>query len=1160
MKTKMKLLFLTIAMLFAIVAVSMAAPPDLTSGGVPDEDPALTSNLGPTGTRGWVYHDKSDASESRQILITEVDSSQGSPARNILAVGDVILGADGTGGNPVNFSSDARKSLALAIADAEARSPATLKLLRWRSGSTTTVTLTLQTMGAYSATAPYNCPKSTLILQQGMQYVYDNEDSGRYSFGAITLLADGNPTYLAKAQTEARALIPDQATMDQMMSDEHDDQAMVVWKRGHTTIFLAEYYLATGDTKVLPAIEAHAVNIAKNSSLFGTLGHRYAEHWPDGSLNGPMGGAYGVVNTPGLFCFLGVLLSKECGLTNPELDPYIERASRFFAYYSGKGAIPYGEHTPGGGHSSNGKNGLAALAFMLQDNRVEEGKFYAKMSTASANEREIGHTGPYFNYQWMPLGAAVGGEEAAAAHFSGISWMLDLSRCWDGRFQYDCISGNGPKNGDSYHGFRMSTVALLNYALPLKKLYITGKGHDSARWLSSGDVTEAIAANDYDAASRSDSELITDLGNWSPKVRKSAGDELGTRRISNSELNQITALANDTGGSSRAGGCYALGRIGDSSSAATLAALLTDSDNYIRFMAAESMRYLSTADNLTQLDTVLSAAVTTSQPLYPMVEEDPLHFAHGKIAMLLFYSGSAAGPKGFLYGNRIDGIDRGLLYPAIRAIAETPVGKGRGTLKDTYLNLPYDDVLALSGTIVDSIANRAPADKMFSKGVRRGGVQTLEKFDIAEGVPLCEIYAVDDSRGKEHRVALAVLEDYAGSVTTVTPDPDVIGWCESLLADGESVAETQATLDAIAADTNPTPLMPLKSIKSVTADDSIVSLPTNSTTLRVSGFDHAKGDSIYTWRKLSGPGGVTFTPNGTAAAADTTVTFDGTLGTYQFEVTMSDSRGLTEVYETVGAELSCYFEGDFNADCKVDLLDLATFASGWLSTYNMPDFALMSQNWLVDLGDYSDHSFMGHWEMNGDASDSSLYANHGNVHGSPVWEPSQHSGGSMIFDGIDDYIEIEGYKGITGRQSRTVSAWIKTSSVSGVIVSWGNHSSKGNKWIVRIDDTGSLRAEVSGGHIYGTTDLTVDDQWHHIAVVLDSDGSPDISEVQLYVDGQPESVAGVKAAPIDTASDQNVTIGIYHAGSDPFFNGMIDDMRVYRRALTEEEIQELAEE
>ena len=86
---------LTIALLGAIGATAMAAPPDLTMGEAPVGDPAgstpKTINLGPTGLRGWVYHVKADTSESRQILVTEVDA--GSPADGMLAVDDVILGA-----------------------------------------------------------------------------------------------------------------------------------------------------------------------------------------------------------------------------------------------------------------------------------------------------------------------------------------------------------------------------------------------------------------------------------------------------------------------------------------------------------------------------------------------------------------------------------------------------------------------------------------------------------------------------------------------------------------------------------------------------------------------------------------------------------------------------------------------------------------------------------------------------------------------------------------------------------------------------------------------------------------------------------------------------------------------------------------------------------
>ena len=907
--------------LFAIPV--QAAPPDLTNGGVPGD--TISFNLGPTGARGWAYHVREDSSLSRQIQIKSVASN--SPAAGILLVDDVILGADGTGAEPVDFTYDARKALANAINDAEARNPATLKLVIWRANARSTVTLALQTMGAYSANAPYgNCPKSALILQQGLQAIMSpgSETAGRYSFGTLALLAannpaDGanNPARLSRAQSEARALIPSAAVMQQMMSDERDATSMVTWQRGHTLVVLAEYYLLTRDdpniatdNDVLPAIEAYAVNIARNSSLFGTMGHIFANKNPDGSDNGPMGGVYGPVNSSGMTCFLGLLLARECGINHWSIAPAIERMSRFYAYYAGRGAIPYGEHEAyWQRHESNGKSGFAAICFHLLGNRVEEGKFNAKLATAATTEREMGHTGAFFNYLWCPLGAAAGGEEAAAAHFRGIRWMLDLSRRWDGKFEYDCLNGEGPNSGATYNDFRMSTAALLTYALPLRQLRITGKNHDPSRFLASSDVVEATAVDGYNASPRSTTELISDLGNWSPMVQRRAAEQLAARSIDTATLNQITALANDPNGTSRIGACFTLGKISETSTAnaraATLAALLTDPDNHVRFMAAESLRYLPDSARLTQLNAILSAAAATAKPLVPFDEEDPLHFAHGRLAMLLFYSGNAYGPKGVIWGSKINTptvIDRNLLYPAIRAVAANPVGQARSCLTETYRNLTAADVNALAGPIVESVRFGAPSDKMFNGGVRQGGLDALEKFDLAEGVPLSMIYMVDDTRGDAYTFGLNILKKYAGGSKTVTPDPKVVEFCQTLLGTSHTVT-AQEVINIIAADTNPVPLTPFKSISSATADAPSLNLPSNQTILRSNAIDLAGGDLVYTWRKVHGAGNVSFTPNATSTAKDTTVQYDGVSGKYLFEVKVSDSRGLTEVFRTVATTL-----------------------------------------------------------------------------------------------------------------------------------------------------------------------------------------------------------------------------------------------------------------
>lgn len=912
-------LAVSLAVLFLAAPHLVAAPPDLTAGGSPDN--TRTTNLGPTGMRGWIHHvngggRSADTSESRQILVTAVDS--GSPAHGVLAADDVILGVSGTSRGPAAFSSDARKRLALAIAEAEARTPATLKFLRWRSGTTTTVQITLRTMGAYSATAPYHCPKSSQILTEGAQWVFHNESSGRYSFGALSLLASGNPAYAAKVRNEARARVPNATTRAQMMSDARDATSMVTWERGHTLVFLAEYYLASGespatrDVQVLPGIEAYAVNIAKNSSLFGTVGHLFADKHADGRPNGPMGGVYGPVNSSGMPCFLGLLLARKCGLTNPEIQPAIDRASLFFGSYTGRGAIPYGEHEPSHSHEGNGRSGLAALCFALQEDRPESGKFFAKMATASPSERESGHTGAFFNYLWAPLGAAAGGEAAAAEHFKRISWHLDLARRWNGAFVYDCLNGEGPNSGATYNDFRMSTAALLVYALPLRQLQITGRDADPDHWLSAADVADAAAGDDYQTSARTTTELISDTGSWSPKIRRQAAIELKARGVSTAQREQLQAIAADPNlpAHARAGACDALGRIANSASATVLAGLLNDPENHVRHGAAEALRYLPNPARQSVLQQVLVATAETAKPWYPIDQEDPLQFAHGRLAVLLFYGGSAYGPKGIIWNN-LAGVDRDLLDPAIRAVARSPLGFTRNNLQWTYPMLSHAETLALADAVVDSVREFAPSDRMFAFAVRQSGFDLMQKFNIAEGVPAGLRYVVETKAG-DRTAALRTLERYAASYTTVSPVPDVIGTVTSFLnATGGNAAQnlsvSQAArdvLNAIAADTRPRTLLPLKAIQSVVADDPKLTLPNHSTVLRVTSYDHAKGDSIFTWRKISGPGEVGFSSNGTAGAANSTVRIDGQAGTYQFKVTKSDSRGLTEADETVTVEMA----------------------------------------------------------------------------------------------------------------------------------------------------------------------------------------------------------------------------------------------------------------
>jgi hypothetical protein len=163
---------------------------------------------------------------------------------------------------------------------------------------------------------------------------------------------------------------------------------------------------------------------------------------------------------------------------------------------------------------------------------------------------------------------------------------------------------------------------------------------------------------------------------------------------------------------------------------------------------------------------------------------------------------------------------------------------------------------------------------------------------------------------------------------------------------------------------------------------------------------------------------------------------------------------------------------------------------------------------------------------------------------------------ALQFDGVANKAVIDGFKGIAGTGPRTVSAWIKTteSTKSIGIVSWGGLPS-GNKWSLLVQNTtdpkGTLRLELGDGNTIAGTPVN-DGQWHHVACVLDDLPAPTSTDVKFYVDGQPDKVAGGAMVNINTAALNDVLIGTDL--QNRFFNGTIDEVRIYDRALAGAEI------
>ena len=189
--------------------------------------------------------------------------------------------------------------------------------------------------------------------------------------------------------------------------------------------------------------------------------------------------------------------------------------------------------------------------------------------------------------------------------------------------------------------------------------------------------------------------------------------------------------------------------------------------------------------------------------------------------------------------------------------------------------------------------------------------------------------------------------------------------------------------------------------------------------------------------------------------------------------------------------------------------------------------------------------------------------NDGTLENFPVddsqWVPGLIGTGALEFDGSDDQVSIVGYQGIPGADARTMAGWVKTpgTKADADIMSWGNNSG-GQKWVFRIQDdngqAGAIRIEVNGGYIVGET-VVNDDAWHYVAAVV-PDGATHVQDIQLYVDGQPETPSATGNRTINTASDTDVMIGSETWDAGRVWLGTMDDLYLYDRALTAAEVAE----
>jgi hypothetical protein len=717
-----------------------ATPPDFTAGGQKDESHDWL--LGPTGLRGWVFFRNVDkTASSRQILVTDVD--KGSPADGIVKANDVILGVFGK-----LFADDARRSFGEAIATAEEKT-GILPLTIWRDGKTSNVDLKLTVLGAYSAKAPYDCPKSKAIFEQGIRLIaekgFANADIPDH-FNALALLASGDAKYhpvLAEYAKKAAAAVENKNVWN--------------WYIAWANLFLAEYTLATGDKSALPYLKATSQHAVKNQCLNGMWGH--APPLADRRSEG-----YGSMNVIGLPMTISLKLARDAGVRFPELDPSIDISTTFFRYYVDKGAIPYGDHVAwGNSHDDNGKSSCAAVLFDMLGEKYPT-SFNSWMATAAYDHREQGHCGNVWGMLWALPGASRSGPLATGAYLKEQAWYYDLARNWKGAFVYQQI--NEDENGN-YTNWDLTGAYLLSYGLYQKSIYITGKKPSAAPALDAEAVKKVIVAGRDRFPSpegtgylkRRDEELLEGLKSWSPAMRFHSAVAMGKR--GGNFAPTLIVMLDGKDRYARYGAVEALGRLGKDATSALpkLRAALKDLDVWVQSLAAEALARINDRESIDDVF-AMSLRSTPSDPRR-------MHQRSTGPALLSTNLGDAS-QRGLLMDS-LDGVDRENMLLVMKSFLQNDDAYIRCLIAPILEKLSGRELALILPDLVKAIKIPAPSNEMYADVIRQTGLDLLARHHIREGMDL-SVSTIEWRWGVDYRKRLEYLARYGKHAKELIPE------------------------------------------------------------------------------------------------------------------------------------------------------------------------------------------------------------------------------------------------------------------------------------------------------------------------------------------------------------------------------------------------------
>ena len=206
-------------------------------------------------------------------------------------------------------------------------------------------------------------------------------------------------------------------------------------------------------------------------------------------------------------------------------------------------------------------------------------------------------------------------------------------------------------------------------------------------------------------------------------------------------------------------------------------------------------------------------------------------------------------------------------------------------------------------------------------------------------------------------------------------------------------------------------------------------------------------------------------------------------------------------------------------------------------------------NKISNLGAPNNYGLIGYWNFDENlgtfAADSSGKGNHGTLVNMEAtdWIAGKR-GSALSFDGTDERVTVPNSSSFTDMQGLTLSFWYypDPADTQDVIAKYNN----GSSFLIYSAHSGTgFWNFINGGYIDTGAGIFSANQWSYLTVTYDQ------SNIRTYVNGV---LADTKARAVGAVANSTGNLEIMGYPGDQFVNGKMDELRIYNRALSADEI------